>query len=42
MANRLGCNYFWDGEEKQTFIDAGGGWDGIKAVVELNQYRFML
>lgn len=42
MANRLGCNYFWDGEEKQTFIDAGGGWDGIEAVVELNQYRFML
>lgn len=35
-------NYFWDAEEKQTFIDAGGGWDGIEAVVELNQYRFML
>lgn len=41
MANRLGCYYFWDAEEKKAYIEAGGGWDGIEAVVKLDQRRFL-
>lgn len=37
---QIECNYFWDYEEKQAFINAGGGWDGIEAVIELDQRRF--
>ena len=38
---QIECNYFWDAEEKQAFVNAGGGWDGIEAVVELDQRRFL-
>lgn len=40
MANRLDCNYFWDAEEKKEYKEAGGGWDGIEAVVKLDQRRY--
>lgn len=41
MKNKIECNYFWDAEEKKAYIEAGGGWDGIEAVVELDQRRFL-
>ena len=41
MKNKIACNYFWDAEEKQAFKEAGGGWDGIEAVVKLDQRRFL-
>lgn len=37
---QIECNYFWDIEEKQAYINAGGGWEGIGAVIELDQRRF--
>lgn len=37
---QIECNYFWDIEEKKAFVDAGGGWDGIAAVIDLDQRRF--
>lgn len=37
---QIECNCSWDIEEKQAFINAGGGWDGIAAVIELDQRRF--
>lgn len=37
---QIECNYFWDTEEKKAYREAGGGWDGIEAVIELDQRRF--
>lgn len=39
-ASKMEPNYFWDTEEKQAFANACGGWDGIEAVIELDQRRF--
>jgi len=38
--NKFEANYFWDNEEKKAYVQAGGGWDGIEAVIELDLRRF--
>lgn len=30
----------WDTHEVKAYLDAGGGWKGINAVIKLNQRRF--
>lgn len=37
----VGINNSWDAEEKKAYIEAGGGWDGIEAMGELDQRRFL-
>lgn len=30
----------WDADEIKAYLDAGGGWKGINAVLKLNHRRF--